>query len=107
MEGIIRRLVAMGRAAELLATTQQLHVGLLSERFSSLSFVAPGFFGFFNLAMLQLSPDEVTITRSSRCSSLILVADPQRPNQSPEPMVMSVTPRADARVAPATTMAHL
>jgi hypothetical protein len=31
----------------------------------------------------------------------------ERPNQSPEPMVMSVTPRADARVAPATTMAHL
>jgi hypothetical protein len=31
----------------------------------------------------------------------------KRPNQSPEPMVMSVTPRADARVAPATTMAHL
>src|ERR1043165_1001439 len=25
-----------------------------------------------------------------------------RPNQSPEPTVMSVTPRADARVAPAT-----
>jgi RimJ/RimL family protein N-acetyltransferase len=31
----------------------------------------------------------------------------RRPNQSPEPTVMSVTPRADARVAPATTVAHL
>jgi chitin deacetylase len=31
----------------------------------------------------------------------------QRPNQPPEPTVMSVTPRADARVAPATTVAHL
>jgi GNAT superfamily N-acetyltransferase len=31
----------------------------------------------------------------------------KRPNQSPEPTVMSVTPRADARVAPATTVAHL
>jgi hypothetical protein len=29
------------------------------------------------------------------------------PNQSPEPTVMSVTPRAGARVAPATTVAHL
>jgi cell division protein FtsW (lipid II flippase) len=28
-------------------------------------------------------------------------------NQSSEPTVMSVTPRADARVAPATTVAHL
>ena len=32
---------------------------------------------------------------------------PERPNQSPEPTVMSVTPRAGARVAPATTVAHL
>jgi len=31
----------------------------------------------------------------------------QKPNQSPEPTAMSVTPRADARVAPATTVAHL
>jgi hypothetical protein len=31
----------------------------------------------------------------------------KRPNQSPEPTVMSVTPRAGARVAPATTVAHL
>jgi hypothetical protein len=31
----------------------------------------------------------------------------KKPNQSPEPTVMSVTPRADARVAPATTVAHL
>ena len=31
----------------------------------------------------------------------------QKPNQPPEPTVMSVTPRADARVAPATTVAHL
>jgi hypothetical protein len=31
----------------------------------------------------------------------------KRPNQPPEPTVMSVTPRADARVAPATTVAHL
>ena len=29
-----------------------------------------------------------------------------RPNQSLEPMARSVTPRADARVAPALTMAH-
>jgi hypothetical protein len=34
-------------------------------------------------------------------------ATEQRANQSPEPTVMSVTPRADARVAPATTVAHL
>jgi hypothetical protein len=31
----------------------------------------------------------------------------KQPNQPPEPTVMSVTPRADARVAPATTVAHL
>jgi hypothetical protein len=31
----------------------------------------------------------------------------KRANQSPEPTAMSVTPRADARVAPATTVAHL
>jgi hypothetical protein len=31
----------------------------------------------------------------------------ERANQSPEPTVMSVTPRAGARVAPATTVAHL
>jgi hypothetical protein len=29
------------------------------------------------------------------------------PNQSPEPTVMLVTPRAGARVAPSTTVAHL
>jgi len=32
---------------------------------------------------------------------------PQKPNQPPEPTGMSVTPRADARVAPATPVAHL
>jgi hypothetical protein len=31
----------------------------------------------------------------------------ERPNQSPEPTVMLVTPRAGARVAPSTTVAHL
>jgi hypothetical protein len=31
----------------------------------------------------------------------------KRPNQSPEPTVMLVTPRACARVAPSTTVAHL
>jgi hypothetical protein len=34
-------------------------------------------------------------------------AAPEMPNQSPEPTVMLVTPRADARVAPSTTVAHL
>jgi hypothetical protein len=36
-----------------------------------------------------------------------VVKEFKRPNQSPEPTVMSVTPRADARVAPATPVAHL
>jgi hypothetical protein len=37
----------------------------------------------------------------------LLMSFPKWPNQSPEPTVMSVTPRADARVAPALTVAHL
>jgi hypothetical protein len=36
-----------------------------------------------------------------------LYEDAKRPNQSPEPTVMLVTPRAGARVAPSTPVAHL
>jgi hypothetical protein len=36
-----------------------------------------------------------------------LIDRSKRPNQSPEPTVMLVTPRAGARVAPSTTVAHL
>jgi hypothetical protein len=32
---------------------------------------------------------------------------PERPNQSPEPTALSVTIRACARLAPASTVAHL
>jgi hypothetical protein len=44
--------------------------------------------------------DERRIARSALWSD-------KRPNQSPEPTVMLVTPRADARVAPSTTVARL
>jgi hypothetical protein len=40
-------------------------------------------------------------------SMSVVLLKTKGPNQSPEPTVMSVTPRADARVAPATTVAHL
>jgi hypothetical protein len=47
--------------------------------------------------------------RFRRCSTFTVDFEGyvKRPNQSPEPTVMSVTPRADARVAPSTTVAHL
>ena len=58
--------------------------------------------------------------RGSRCDLSVVTWIPNRkfaalrseplsqlPNQSSEPMRMSVTPRAEPRVAPATRMAHL
>jgi TonB family protein len=41
-----------------------------------------------------------------RCS-VVFSTEEKRPNQPPEPTALSVTPRADARVAPASTVAHL
>jgi hypothetical protein len=53
--------------------------------------------------------DGYRITIFSRRSErpIILRSATRRPNQSPEPTALSVTPRADARVAPASTVAHL
>jgi hypothetical protein len=37
----------------------------------------------------------------------VKMEDTKRPNQSPEPTALLVTPRADARVAPSNAVAHL
>ena len=43
----------------------------------------------------------------ARCQLVLQKRRATWPNQSPEPTALSVTPRADARVAPASTVAHL
>ena len=44
---------------------------------------------------------------SDKAREIFLYALKKRANQPPEPTALSVTPRADARVAPASTVAHL
>ena len=39
--------------------------------------------------------------------AVVIEAMTQKPNQAPEPTAMLVTPRAGARVAPSTAVAHL
>jgi hypothetical protein len=61
---------------------------------------------------LERSSSEVSIAGAvdqSAAASIrrLTFAAPQWPNQPPEPTAMSVTPRADARVAPAIAVAHL
>jgi hypothetical protein len=52
-------------------------------------------------------PLSVIERRSNVCGYYFPALIRKSPNQSPEPTVMLVTPRADARVAPSTTVAHL
>ena len=66
--------------------------------------------GYLRVLLVRKLEDEWTLLRSEDVKfegNPFFYFHPRKPNQSPEPTVMLVTPRAEPRVAPSTAVAHL